>query len=256
MTACPDIELWPQLAAGDVAEREAAGLREHASGCAACGARLAESQALIAALSRPALAADPRRVQALMRAVDASPPRRLPLWVPLAAAAVVAAVIVPFALRDRRELQARGGDALTWRQRAAAELRPLASPSKPVAPGMPLSARAPLAIWYRNIEPSAALQLLAYVVDGAGEVHWVAPAWPAGQAPPAAAALPRSERAALMPESFVAEGAAPGDGLLVTIISDSPLSLERVEAAAARRDPAALFPEALVWTAPVHLEAP
>ncbi|MBL8957297.1 MAG: hypothetical protein JNK82_41370, partial [Myxococcaceae bacterium] len=248
MTECPDIELWPQLAAGEVAERDAAGLRIHAHECAACGTRLAQSQALIAALARPALAADPRRVHALMRAVDAAPRRRLPVWAPVAVAAGLAAVAVPFLAGDRGELTSRGGNSLTWRQRAAAELRPLASPSKPVAAGAALSARAPLAVWYRNIEPSAALQLLAFVVDGEGEVHWVAPAWTGGAAPQAIA-LPRSEGAALMPESFVAEGAAPGDGLLVTVVSDSALALERLEQAApaARRDPASLFPGALVW---------
>jgi hypothetical protein len=259
VTECPSLELWPQLAAGDLPEREAAALRVHADGCSACAGLLTDSRGLLAALARPAAAPEAARVQALMRAVEAPAPSRLGFLVPIAVAAGLIAIAVPLATRPSGELTPRGAE-LTWRQRAHAELRPLAAAAKPVSPGTLLPARAPLSVWYRNLETAAPLKLLAFVVDGAGEVHWVAPAWPEGQPTPAPAVLPRAEGAALMPESFVAEGAAAGDALLVTVVSDATLSVDTVEHAppAQRRDPASLFPGALVWSAAVHLtpEAP
>jgi hypothetical protein len=258
MSECPSHELWPQLAAGDLPEREAQQLRAHVGGCSACSERLTASQGLLAALAQPAAQPDERRVQALMRAADA-PPRRLAAPLALAAGLAAAAALVPLwvvSVQRGEGFTARGGGEASWRQRVRAEIRPLGAAARPVGAGASLAARAPLTVWYRNLETRLDLQLLAFVVDGAGEVHWLSPAWAAGAPAPAPGHLPRAEGDALMPDAFVADGAAPGSGTLVTVISSAPLSLQPIELAPpdVRRDPVVLFPGAVVWSVPVHLE--
>jgi hypothetical protein len=258
VSACPDVDLWPRLLDGDLPEREAHALRAHAAGCTRCTAELESSERLLSALSRPAAAA-PQKVRALMQAIEqAAPPRRPALTLGLAAAAAVAVIAAVGALRPFSNDGAftPRGATLGWRQKVRAEVRPLEHAAQPLKPGAALRGDAPLAVWYRNLEEDKPLYLLAWLVDGAGEVHWIVPTWPQGGDAPSSARLPRADVAALMPEAFVADEPQGGAGMLITVVSQRPLSAQAVEDTRPdnRSRAETLFPDALVWRAAVQLQ--
>ncbi len=256
MTPCPAHSEWPRLLDGVVEERRAQHLRAHATGCPPCARRLARAAALLDALARPAVEPDPARVARLMAHLDAANPPR-PVLVPrlaIAAAAMALAVVAWVGLRPDPGTFTPRGSSAGWPSKVHAELRVLSDVAHPVAADAGLSSSTAITVWYRNVETSRDLFVLAYLLDGVGEAHWVAPAWPeARQGAPVASRLPRAEGVALFEESFVPESPAPGRGQLVAVICPEPRSTGVVEAAPPPRrgDAEALFPGCVVWRQPI-----
>ncbi|MBX7117181.1 MAG: hypothetical protein K1X64_22885 [Myxococcaceae bacterium] len=258
MKPCPSSETWPRLLEGDLPEREAQTVREHVQTCTVCAAQLEETRALLGALAKPLAEPDAQRVRKVMKRVRETErqPQWSRRWVPLAVAATAALASVAVWWRPGAPgtFTARGGNT-QWRQRVSVEVRSALNAGQKWAARASLMAETPLVVWYRNIEKTRPLYLAAFLVDGAGEVHWVAPAWPADEPPPLLAELPVSDSDALMPWSFIPANPAAGDGELVTWVVDEALNVEAVEQAeAARRVGTQVSLPGVVWRQPVRIE--
>ena len=257
MKPCPPSDVWPRLLEGDLPEREAQPIRENAKECTVCAAQLEETRALMGALAKPVAESDGQRVRQVMERVRASErqPHWSRRWVRLAVtAAALASVALWWRPRAPDTFTARGG-AVEWQQRVGVDVRSALNAGQKWAPPAVLAANTPLVVWYRNIEKTRPLYLAAFLVDGAGEVHWVAPAWAADEPAPALGELPMSDSDALMPWSFIPANPASGEGELVTWVVDEALNVEAVEQAeAARRVGTQVSLPGVVWRQPVRIE--
>lgn len=259
MKTCPDSTVWPRLLDGDLPEREAQPTRAHAESCPACAALLEESRLILRELAQPVVAPDEVSVRKLLqRVTEVERPSRYPkrAWVPIAVAATVLLSVVTWRSLERTETFTARGGSLEWRQRVSAEIRPVLNAAQPWGAHPTLTPDTALVVWYRNLETQKPLYLAAFLIDGAGEVHWVSPAWGAGVPAPRTSLLPKAETEALMPSSFIPSQPANGDGELVTLVSTQAVSVEEIEGAErARRAGKPADLPGVMWRQPVRIEA-
>lgn len=250
--SCPAAETWLSYCAGEAPPPVSDALEAHARSCARCRGELAFARALQAP-SAPA-ADTARLAAAVMRATSRPAPSSRALGALAAGLLAVVAVGLAARWRPGGEVTARGGEPHTWQQRVIAELRPAGAVRRPVLDGEPLARATRWAVWYRNAEAERPLFLLAYLVDAAGELHWLTPAYRVEGQEPAPAPLPTSLGEQLLGE-VVQFDAAAGPATLVTLVGPTPGSVLAFEAApaTAQQDPAALLPGAVVWRRTVTL---
>jgi hypothetical protein len=262
---CPHPDEWLRLLDGELTENRGAELRAHAGGCAACARALQQAETLLVRLAAPVPGVpSPGSVAALMARLDqplpaARPRRRVVLWsgAGIAAAAAVALLLLrPPAREEAGDFTPRGGP-VAWSSAVGVELWAVEAPLRRVGPGSLLAAGTPVVATASN-GSAAPAYLLAFALDGRGEVHWLYPAFLDARTDPLAVRLePGTPRRAL-PDGAVLEGLPPGPLRLVTIVSRTPLAVSAVERLApGEREPAALaarFTEARVEVVPVRLE--
>ncbi|MFZ5439671.1 MAG: hypothetical protein ACOZQL_06665, partial [Myxococcota bacterium] len=179
---------------------------------------------------------------------------------PLAVAAAVTLVAGGgwlLATRDAGLTPRGGADVRDWRQRVAAELRPVDAVQRAVEAQASLPVSTRWALWYRNAETQRPLYLLAYVVDARGDVHWLTPAYEVAAHEPPPTTL-RSAQAEQLLEEVVQFDASPGPATLVTAISLAPASVLELDAAPpdVLRHLEQRLPDAVVWRREVTLIAP
>lgn len=219
---CPGFALR-RLHAGELSGAEAARVREHADGCARCGAVLAGLAAEDAAFHARSFDDFSREVEARLprvRAETAVPPRRRsPVFaraIPLALAASVAAVVFLPRLFDapaERGVRAKGGAAVEWLIGGAGPVREAVDGER-LAPGERVRLQ---------VHPGASGHLLALAVDAAGEVT---PLYERD-----GRSLPVTPGAtAVLPDSIAFEGAGPER--LYVLFSERPLAVEAAVGAA------------------------
>ncbi len=223
-------------------------LRGHAETCSRCRQAL-EQRNLVSSVVAAPVAFDEAR---FLSGLEARASVRRPPAAAMAALAAAALVIIGLGRQWRSsgtEFEARGSNAGHWHTRVSAELRRVDAPTSALTEGQVLAANSTLSVWYRNLEFSRPLFVLAYLVDASGELHWVTPAYRAVGVEPQPSILRASNREALWPESVELEGPATGAGVLVVIITEAPGSVLQLEAAprGLRADPTEQFPGAVIW---------
>jgi hypothetical protein len=231
--ACPPHdELW-RLLDGELSENRAAAVRAHVARCPACAAAQAALRARLERIDAPvpgvpsadAVRAVLARAQAGAPAARPRRPSLLLLAAPLVAAAAAALAVV--ALRSPPEPFTPRGGEVAWVELVGVELWTV-EPLRLVEPGARISDAAALVARYRNASAAPA-HLLAFGIDGRGEVHWLYPAFLDGRTDPPAVVLPPRSAAPLADGAVLSEVPA-GSLQLVTLVSPQPLHVRSIEA--------------------------
>jgi hypothetical protein len=265
---CPTPEELTGLLDGELTENRAARLRGHAAGCTACAAELEAQRRLVARLRAPvpgvpspgALAAVMGRLDRAGAPAAAPPARRRVAWVAglSAAAAALLALAGTLPARERDAFAPRGAE-VAWTSKVGVELWALEGRPRRLQEGDLLPAGVALVASYSNVDPAPAW-LLAFAVDGRGEVHWLYPAWLDPATDPPATRLEGSAVQRALPESVVLEGVPEGALRLVTVVSPRSHRVSEIEdAGPAGLEPGALqrrWPDARVEALSVRHAAP
>ena len=244
---CPDHDVLIALGDGELAESRAKSVRAHTAGCTRCRAELDELATIAGALRAPlAGALDGRSAEAFADDVLASIDRprtrrrdaRWPRWIGVLAAAAALPLAVGLAYRhtranaDANEWSARGGAASAEdTKRTLVQFGRVSGTSfEPIVEGARLDADALVAA---EIGGTAGppRYLLAFLVDAAGERHWIYPAYEPGAPPPTAMALPATVAPRVLGSMVRLERPAPGPARLVAIVLPRSESVEHVERA-------------------------
>jgi hypothetical protein len=222
------------LLEGELTENRAAQLREHLSGCAACGTRLQSLQALVGRLRAPVPEAnDPGFVDAVERRLPAASSlrsRRLPapLVFGLPALVAAAAAVVMLVMRPA-EFTPRGTPA-PWHEQVFTSLEIVSARglARPLRPGDRLMAGDGIAVSARNGHARQPVYLMVFAVDARKEVHWIVPAWSDPATSPRSVALPPGGE---LPEPTGRTPDAPAAGKLqvLTLLTRAPLDVRAVE---------------------------
>lgn len=236
MTPCPGGEELLRLLDGEVTENRALELRQHLAGCPSCARAARAHEAFLARLAAPVPGVpSPGAVERVMRRVVAEPPTpsRRRTWrlafpagalaLAAAAAAILVAVIRP---PHPSVFLARGGPA-AWERKVGVELWTAEAPPHRLTEELLVSPATAYVATYRNLTGATAY-LLAFAVDGAGQVHWLYPAFLDPSADPASLPL-EAIASGTLPESVELEQVPPGELRLFTILSPGPLSVSQIE---------------------------
>jgi len=276
---CPAHDTLVSLIDGELAETRARAVRAHVESCARCRAALGELEALVADLRAPvpdALGQSPEAFADEVLARLASRPARsserrsalLGRAAPfLAAAACVAlAVGVGWRATSRRaadaEFSARGAASLSApdddpRRTLVRFGRVRDGVFEPILDGAHVRAD-DILVGEVGATEGAQRYLLAFVVDAAGERHWLYPAWEVGAPRPVASALPRTASPRVLGTMVRLEDPAPGPAQLVAIVLRHAESVDFVEQAPAseltRERLAARYPDALISVTRIVVE--
>jgi hypothetical protein len=237
-TPCPAPEELLRLLDGELTENRAGALRSHAAGCRACGGELRLQERLVARIAAPMPGLDGgATVAAAMGRLDAAPPApALPArwrpgprtWAGLAAAAALLLVVnLP---HRRADVFTARGAPVAWSQKVGVELWALEGQPRRLGPGDELPRGVPVVASYSNIDPGAAY-LLAYAIDGRGEVHWLYPAFTSPGGDPEALRLDGAVVQRALPDSAVFEDVPAGALRFVTVVTRQPHRLSEIEAA-------------------------
>jgi len=228
-------------------EGDDAAWAEHAHGCEACAARLRSARAIRLAATAPVKI---NEAQLLARVEARLGRRRPPLGLLAVAAGLGLAVFGGFQMLGTGTVQARGEGESDWRAHVTVEVRRLEAPNVSLANDEVLEAQVPLTLWYRNVETTAPLFMLAYLVDASGELHWLAPTYVAEGVEPPPAMLRAARGEQLWTSSVVVDGPAPGPATLFVVVSRAPASVVQFEAGAKanRLHPERAFSDVLVWS--------
>ena len=253
MTApCARSRELTRLLDGELTENRAAALRAHLGTCGACATELETLRQIVARVSAPVPDVPPDGALAAVMgrlASEDAPPRRRPGVARLAlalgglaaasAVAVVAVILLPHEARDRGEFSPRGAP-MDWSRKVGIELWALEAGPRRLSPGDRLAPGVPLVGSFSNVDAAPAY-LLAFALDGRGEVHWLYPAFMDPRGDPASIRLDASVVQRALPDSVVLEDVAPGGLRFVFVVTREPLRVSSVEAAAVReRTPEAL----------------
>ncbi len=266
---CPKPEELLRLIDGELTENRGSRLRSHLSTCRSCAQELEAQERLVA---RIAATVDglpsPGAAQAVLRRLDAAAaprPRDLPRWRAallcaggLATVAALAFVALPRGARDGGEFRTRGA-AVAWTSKVGIEVWALEATPRKLAAGARVAQGTAFVASYSNVDTAPA-HLLAFALDGEGEVHWLYPGYEDASTDPAAVRLePRHVQQAL-PEAVALEGVPVGPLRIVWIISRGPLRVSSVEAPPTGERTLeavrARFPGAVVGELVVRVEAP
>jgi hypothetical protein len=254
MSTCPRTPELVRLLDGELTENRAAGVRAHLDACAACTAELDAQRTLVGRIAAPipelrldeALSSVMRRLDLAEAAHVPLRPRRVAgLAVPalggLAAAAVVlvALALSPDRAPDRGEFSARGA-SVAWSRKVGVELWALEGGPRRLSAGDRLAPGVALVGAFSNVDAAPA-HLLAFALDGHGDVHWLYPAFDDPGSDPASVRLEGSVIQRALPESVILQDVPPGPLRFVLVVSREPLRVSSIESVGvAGRTPAAL----------------
>jgi hypothetical protein len=202
-------------------------------------ARVAELRAMMDELARPPewvaradLVGEVRTRMARPREV----PARRRGWVLGGMAVAAAALAILFVrgsvARDGSGFRVKGSAAADPDRWVGIELS--RGDARPIAPGQRLSA-GELMVRYTNLGPAPFDYLMVFAVDAAGQVAWFYPAYERAGTDPAAIRIERG--AALLPD-LIRHEFAPGRLTVCGLFLRRPLTVGKVEAALAGRQPA------------------
>ncbi len=248
---CPDRDVLVALGDGELAESRAQSVRAHTDGCTRCRGELAELATIARDLRAPlASALGGRSVGAfaddVMANLDrpAARPRdaRWPRWMGMLAAAAAVVLAVGLAQRSGRgngegsEWAARGGAASAEAtKRTLVQLgRVSGAAFEPLLEGARLDANALIAAEVGATD-GPPRYLLAFLVDAAGERHWIYPTYEPGAPPPSATALPATAAPRVLGSMVRLDHPAPGAARLIAIVLSRSESVEHVEHAPLER---------------------
>jgi len=220
---------------------------QHLHGCARCRAALAELRAITEALAtRPALAASD---DAFVGAAVARTRPRTP-WLAAAAAVLALGLGAGELVRRPDEPRARGTEH--GPARAVAEVLYVRRGVAERVQGAALRGGDAFAVRAGNAR-DVPVYLLAFVVDAAGAVHWLYPAWTDPASDPSALPLAPHSPEQVLPELVAPEGAAPGPLRIYAVTLPRPVTVRAVEAHLAQLAPpgTGLFAAATIhrWSA-------
>jgi hypothetical protein len=242
---CPDRDVLVALGDGELAESRAQSVRAHTAGCTRCRGEVDELAAIARDLRAPLPGAlGGRTAEAFADDVMANLDRpaartrdaRWPRWIGVLAAA--AALPIAFGLAHRFGRQ--DGDANDWTARgglASAEAtkrtlvqfgRVSGTAFEPLADGARLDADALIAAEVGGTD-GAPRYLLAFLVDSAGERHWIYPTYEPGAPPPSAMALPVTVAPRVLGSMVRLDRPASGAAQLVAIVLPRSEGVDHVE---------------------------
>lgn len=243
---CPRHDILVALGDGELPESQARSVRAHASGCTRCKSELAELAAIADDLRAPVPGALGLRsaedfadeVLAKLGAPRTGPrDRRLPRWVGVLAAAAVLPLAVTAAHRFAQAPRATGEWTARGVPRAPAAMRTLVTFGRvsgttfePLADGARLEADALLAAEIAGTE-GPPRYLLAFLIDGSGERHWIYPSYEPGAPPPSSIALPVSVAPRVLGSMVRLDRPAPGRARLVAVVLERSETVDYVEQA-------------------------
>jgi hypothetical protein len=253
---------------GELTANQSAALRAHLADCPRCQRKQVGVRTLVADLAQVATAragvddaAFAARVgQAIRGATPVPRAARRIRWPWWAAAAV--AVLLPTAFflgghgpwrqATMGTFTARGGDPRV----ATAEALLVRDGKLLALAGQRFRPTDALAVRVKN-HGLRSIHVLAFARDGAGEVHWLYPAYRHVGENPFAVEIPAGANPHLLPDLVAPEAPAPGPLVVVTVLLERPIAVKEAEARLAKTpDPGAAFPGALLeqWT--LSLETP
>jgi hypothetical protein len=244
--SCPTEEAWLLAELGDVTVNARDAMLAHRQGCPACREANARQKLLLRDLEAPPtlavsedefvarVMADCAATETRRSTASTTRTRRLLPWATgfLAAAAAVTLAFLPARHEDAGEqVRARGGKA------GAPVQVPVASADVYLARGATLqrlgdatlSTGDRLAVRVMNKTPEKHY-FMAFVIDAAGDVHWLFPAYDDAAKNPEAPELPAQQEARVLPETV--ELVAPAEGKLrvVSMLTDRRMNVKEVEA--------------------------
>ncbi|OJY26149.1 MAG: hypothetical protein BGO98_36885 [Myxococcales bacterium 68-20] len=269
---CPRHDVLIALGDGELPESQARSVRAHAGGCTRCQSELAELDAIADDLRAPMPGALGRRsaedfADEVLAKLDArrTEPResRIPRWIGLLAAAAVLPLAVTAAHhlaqapRATSEWTARGGSSAPATMRTLVTFgRVSGTTFEPLADGARLEADALLAAEIGGTEGPPRF-LLAFLVDGAGERHWIYPSYEPGAPPPSSIALPVTVTPRVLGSMVRLDRPASGRARLVAIVLQRSESVDYIEQAPrgelSSEQLEAHYPGALVITTSVEV---
>lgn len=242
---CPEHDVLVALGDGELAESRAQSVRAHTEGCTRCRAELAELAAIAGDLRAP-LPGALRRHSAeafaddLLAKLDRPRVRasraRLPPW----ASALAAAAALVFAVGVSYRCTRPNGDSSEWTARDGLASAPTTQRTlvqfgrvsgtsfAPIVDGARLGADAVLAAEIGGTE-GPTRYLLAFLVDAAGDRHWIYPAYEPGAPAPSALALPVTAAPRVLGSMVRLDRPASGAAQLVAIVLSRSESVDHVE---------------------------
>jgi hypothetical protein len=234
--ACPTPEELVLLIDGELTENDAAWVRDHLPGCAACRGEVASIRALVSDVAAP-IEPRPGALERVLARLDEAPVAPAPRWRPVLAgvglAIVAAAAAIPLALHrldDPARFAARGGVAAPSLSRdVGVTIYRHASRLDRLEPGSKVTAQSAYAISFRNLGADGAAYLAVFAQDAAGEVHWIEPTWVDPAQNPASVLLPHAEQEAAPRTSVVLEHPAMGAMHLFVLVTPGPVRVSEVE---------------------------
>ncbi len=246
---CPTGDTWLALASRELNDAQGAEMRAHAAGCTECERELAFADALNAR----GVDSQVNVTHFTKRVMEATvPPTQNQMRIIGLAAAALATLIgggvVGYQFQGER-VTARGSATHQWQERVVAELRPVESVVAAVVQKKTFSTETQWALWYRNAETERPLYVLAYIVDAAGVLHWLVPAFEVNGKEPLPVVLPAALAPQLLSEVVRFSEISSGEATLVTVVSTVPGSVLSFESAPrlAHEHPESLLPGSVVW---------
>lgn len=242
---CPEDHVLIALGDGELTESQAHAVRAHAGGCTRCRAALDELATIAADLRAPVPGAlGGKTAEAFADDVLARIDRprteaRAPRW-PRWAAMLAAAAMLPLAGAAAYRWSRANDDAREWTARGTTSATSVASrvlvrigrvsgtTFEPIAEGETIDADALLAAEVGGTE-GASLFLLAFLVDAAGERHWIYPVYEPGAPPPSSVALPATMTPRVLGSMVRLDRPAPGPARLFAVVLPRSESVEHVE---------------------------
>ncbi len=252
---CPTRDTWLAFASRELNDSQSSEMRAHAGGCAECQSELVFADALNARGMESHV--DVARFTTNVMEATAPPTQTQARILRLAAAAVATLVVggvVGYQFQGER-VTARGSATHQWQERVVAELRPVESVVASVGQNKTFSPETQWALWYRNAETERPLYVLAYIVDAAGVLHWLMPAFEVNGKEPLPIVLPAALAPQIMSEVVRFSEINSGAATLVTVVSTVPGSVLSFESAPklAHEHPESLLPGSVVWRRSVVL---
>jgi hypothetical protein len=243
---CPDRDELIALGDGELGESRAQSVRAHAADCPRCRAELGELDGIAndlraplpLALGRQSAEAFADEVLANLDRPRASAGRaRWPRWVGVLAAAAALPIAVGLLHRsstkeEPSEWTARGGaasaDAL---KRTLVQFGRVSGTSFfPLADGARLEADSLIAAEVGATD-GPPRYMLAFLVDSAGDRHWIYPTYEPGAPPPSATALPVTVAPRVLGSMVRLDRPARGPARLVAVVLPHGESVEHIERA-------------------------
>ncbi|MBX3189671.1 MAG: zf-HC2 domain-containing protein [Labilithrix sp.] len=237
---CPEGDVLIALSDGELGEKRARAVRSHVDQCSRCRAELAELSTIAGDLRAPipgalggksaeSFADDVLAELDRPRAVPASRWTRWAMMLAAAAALPLAATAAVHWTRPSETWTARGAE-ISPVKRTALRFGRVTESFEPIAEGAVVEADALLAAEVAGTE-GAPRFLLAFLVDAAGERHWIYPVYEPGAQPPSSVVLPVTAGPRVLGSMVRLDHPAPGPATLVAIVLSRSETVEHVERA-------------------------
>jgi hypothetical protein len=260
---CPDDLALVALHDGELSENQASTIRKHVTECASCRARLASIESIAADLAAPlpsALRMPPEAfADGVLARIDQRrerPTSRARWLVVAAAAALLLGVGIRSQVDRRDEWSARGGGSTTPVQRTQLRFGRVAGTAfEPIERGAHVAADATLAVEIAGTDRSTFL--LAFLLDSAGDRHWLYPSYTDETPHPLSVSVPQGTTPHVLDSMVRPDHPAPGHAHLIAIVLPKVESIDFVESedasALTREQLASHYPGSLVVSLEVEI---